>query len=270
MQILAKVATLITMIGFFIKKAFFDGWDNLISLVVLNLGFLLVIAALFGALELLAISTLGGIVVIVVVIALYSFYLGAVSYQTKEYAWYTRPGFAHFWGAFRSLWRHSLLYTGLSLVIFALTVFVIPFYFSYNNFFGLVVSVFLFWLALLLVLALFYFYPLAVQMPQDKPLKSLRKSFILLVDNLGFTLFLALYKLFNLLVSILFATLIPGVGGLQLSGQIALKLLLFKYDYLEENPEANRKKIPWEALLFDEREKVGPRSFKGMIFPWKE
>ncbi len=258
------------MIGFFIKKAFFDGWDNLISLVIINLGFLLVIAALYGALELLAVSTIGGTILIVVVIALYSFYLAGVAYQTKEYAWYTRPGFSHFFGAFKALWRHSLLYTLVSLIVFTLATFVIPFYFSYNTFFGLIVGVFLFWLALILVLALFYFYPLAVQMPQDKPLKSFRKSFILVADNLGFTLFFALYKLFNLVISIFFATLIPGVGGMQLSGQIALKLLLFKYDYLEENPDANRKKIPWKALLMEESEKVGPRSLKGMIFPWKD
>jgi len=52
--------------------------------------------------------------------------------------------------------------------------------------------------------------------------------------------------------------------------QAALKLRLKKYDYLEENPEANRKQIPWDALLIDERNKVGPRTFKGMIFPWKD
>ena len=39
------------MTGFFIKKAFFDGWDNLISLVVLNLGYLVVLLTLYGSLE---------------------------------------------------------------------------------------------------------------------------------------------------------------------------------------------------------------------------
>ena len=40
------------MIGFFIKKAFFDGWDNLIGMVIHNLGFLLVMLALMGGLSL--------------------------------------------------------------------------------------------------------------------------------------------------------------------------------------------------------------------------
>jgi hypothetical protein len=43
-----------------------------------------------------------------------------------------------------------------------------------------------------------------------------------------------------------------------------------KYDYLEENPRADRKHIPWETLLREERERVGKRTLKGMIFPWKE
>ena len=37
------------MIGFFIKKAFFDGWDNLIGMVLFNLGYIVAIFALFWA-----------------------------------------------------------------------------------------------------------------------------------------------------------------------------------------------------------------------------
>ena len=56
---------------------------------------------------------------------------------------------------------------------------------------------------------------------------------------------------------------------MQLASQDAMKLLMFKYDYLDENPDADIKHIPWDDLLYDEREKVGPRSLKSMIFPWK-
>jgi hypothetical protein len=57
-----------------------------------------------------------------------------------------------------------------------------------------------------------------------------------------------------------------------------------KYDWLEENakepalageaadPAAKPKRpqIPWDALLIDERERTGTRSFKSFIFPWKD
>ena len=90
------------------------------------------------------------------------------------------------------------------------------------------------------------------------------------IDNPFFTLFLAVYQVINTLLSLLLAFLAPGFTGISLACSVATKLLLFKYDYLEENPEANRKAIPWDDLLYEEREAVGPRSLKGMIFPWKD
>ena len=63
--------------------------------------------------------------------------------------------------------------------------------------------------------------------------------------------------------------IIPGITGMQLAAEDAIRLMMMKYDYLEENPEADRKHIPWEDILYDEKEKVGPRSLKNMIFPWK-
>jgi len=45
---------------------------------------------------------------------------------------------------------------------------------------------------------------------------------------------------------------------------------LAKYDWMEANPEANHKKVPWAVLLAEDMERVGPRSLKGMIFPWKD
>lgn len=258
------------MTGFFIKKAFFDGWDNLISLVVLNLGHLLVLLALYGALELFTISIYGGIAVALVALLLHSFYSGAVSSQVKEYVWYSRPGFSEFKGAFMRIWRHALLHFVINVLLATIFLFIIPFYLSYQSMFAFVIAVLVFWVALALLLAMMYFYALSIQMPDDKPLKTLKKSLVIVADNLGFSLFFGIYHIINLVLSILFATIIPGMAGINLSRQVAAKLLLFKYDYLEANPEANRKHIPWEELLFDEREKVGKRTFKGMIFPWKE
>ena len=62
----------------------------------------------------------------------------------------------------------------------------------------------------------------------------------------------------------------PGPVGVLLYLDEALRLRLLKYDYLEANPEADRKKIPWDALLIDEREKTGDRTLKNFIFPWKD
>ena len=258
------------MTGFFIKKAFFDGWDNLISLVVLNLGYLVVLLTLYASLEVLAVSVFGGVALLALALALHSLYMGAVSSQTKEYVWYNRPGFAAFKDSFKSVWRHAVLHFIIQALLVTILFFVIPFYLSYTSLIAFAIAVLVFWVALAFMLAMMYYYPLAIQMPDDKPLKTLKKSLMVVADNLFFSLFFGIYHIFNLVLTILFATIIPGIAGIQLSRQVATKLLMFKYDYLEEHPETTRKDIPWEELLFDEQEKVGNRTLRGMIFPWKD
>ena len=73
-----------------------------------------------------------------------------------------------------------------------------------------------------------------------------------------------------LVVSFFTALLLPGIATIMLWWNIAFKLRLYKYDWLEQNPGANRRRVPWDALLVEDRERVGKRTLKGMIFPWKE
>ncbi|MHC1692101.1 MAG: hypothetical protein AB9828_03655 [Sphaerochaetaceae bacterium] len=258
------------MIGFFIKKAFFDGWDNLISLVLMNLGFILVLLAVYGALEVTALSTPLGILLVGVALLLNSLYSGVVSFQTKEYAWYQRPGFAGFKTGFLLCWKHALIHFALSAIMLTIVFFVIPFYFAYGSMVPFIVGVLMFWIVVACALALMYFFPLAAQLPDDKPLKTLKKAFMILGDNMLFSLFLGIYTVILLALSVVFATIIPGVAGNALSKQVAMKLLMFKYDCLEANPKTSRKHIPWDELLFEEQEKIGKRTLRGMIFPWKE
>jgi hypothetical protein len=43
---------------------------------------------------------------------------------------------------------------------------------------------------------------------------------------------------------------------------------------LEEHPELKtkkeRKNIPWEELIYEDRETLGPRTFRSFLFPWKD
>ena len=89
------------------------------------------------------------------------------------------------------------------------------------------------------------------------------------IDNTGFSIFLILNNLVSLIISVFLAFMFPGPVGIVLYLDQALRLRLLKYDWLEANPEADRKKIPWDALLIEEREKTGTRSFRNFIFPWK-
>jgi hypothetical protein len=72
-----------------------------------------------------------------------------------------------------------------------------------------------------------------------------------------------------IIISALTAFLIPGPAGILLYLDEALRLRLLKYDWIESHPGEGRR-IPWDALLIDEREKTGTRSFRNFIFPWKD
>ena len=258
------------MTGFFLKKAFFDGWDNLISMVVLNLGYLLILLALLGSMSLIGIQALLGFLALLASTGLFAFYSAGTAASSWAYAKYERPGWEVFKRGIRESWRHALLYWLLLVLDASLILFVIPFYLSYGSIFGTLLSVVLFWAFMGVSFALLYYFPLFQAMHGDRTLKTLKKSFIIVMDNLFFTLFFAVYQIINLLFSLLLAGLAPGFTGMMLASSDAIKLLMYKYDYLEENPDADRKHLPWDELLYEERECVGHRSLKNMIFPWKD
>jgi putative membrane protein len=65
----------------------------------------------------------------------------------------------------------------------------------------------------------------------------------------------------------------PGVSGVILAYNNALRLRMYKYDWLETQSGLSRKdarrRIPWDELLAEDKETLGPRDFKSFIFPWK-
>jgi uncharacterized membrane protein YesL len=118
------------------------------------------------------------------------------------------------------------------------------------------------------VLALQFFFP--VQSRLDKKFgKILKKMFLLFLDNPLFSVGLLVGAVATLALSAFTALLLPGIASILLWWNVALKLRIYKYDYLEKHPDA-RRNIPWDALLVEDRERVGKRTLKGMIFPWKE
>ena len=76
------------------------------------------------------------------------------------------------------------------------------------------------------------------------------------------------------MLSVFLAFLIPGLAGIALAQTNAFRLRLYKYDWLEQHtdltPKEARKHIPGGELIAEDRETLGPRSFKSFIFPWKD
>ncbi|MGA2378765.1 MAG: hypothetical protein ABSG85_05605, partial [Spirochaetia bacterium] len=74
------------MFGFLIKKAFFDMWDNMFRILLMNLGYILVFAFFFLLAPLFASVPALFITVIAVGIALFALYTGVVSRMCSEIA----------------------------------------------------------------------------------------------------------------------------------------------------------------------------------------
>ena len=94
------------------------------------------------------------------------------------------------------------------------------------------------------------------------------------MDNTGFSLFMAFYNLILIALSILPIGFFPSIAGINIAKLNAFRLRMYKYDYLDEHPELKtpreRRNIPWEELIFDDREALGPRKLRSFLFPWKE
>jgi len=257
------------MVGFFIKKSFFDGWDNLFSLMLMNVVFI----AIFGLGAALP-SGLEAPTWLILALGALTLAAGSAWWSVCVHSLNAVADFKAFRIAdIRASFKAAAV-PGLQIGLFLALVFLIvttglPFYLSFGGFLGVLAAGVIFWCGIVVLLALQYYIPLRSRLGGGFK-KNLRKSFLLFLDNPGFSLFLFLYNLATLILSIFTAGLLPGLAGIALASDVALRLRLFKYDWLEANPEANRRKVPWDDLLEEDRELVGKRTFKGMFFPWKD
>ena len=257
------------MIGFLIKKNFFDLWDNLFKACLINLGFLASMAfpvfvpPLFNSVPFIGMGTL-------LIGILWCFvYLSAAALSLKNISDYGSFGFADFFQNLKNIWPVGLISGGMVFLAFILCTIVIPFYLGMESMLGLMLAAVIFWSLVTAALALQFFFTVRFRLSASI-VGTIKKCFIIFFDNPMFCIFTLIHNLFVLVVSAPLAFLVPGPAGVLLFLDEGLRLRLLKYDWLEANPEADRRKIPWDAILIDEREKTGTRSLKNLIFPWKD
>ena len=257
------------MFGFLIKKAFFDLWDNMFRILLMNLGYILVLAIFFLLAPLfLSVPSLF-VATIILGIAVAAVYTGVVSRMCAEISDYKQPGFSDIPRFLRESFGSSLiLAVALGAYVFVVSV-AFQFYGGLKSLAGPLAVALLFWVTVGWLFASQYFFPIQSRLDR-KFRKIFRKTFLVFFDNPMFSVGLFVCATIVLLISFFTALLLPGVSAVLLLWNAAFKLRLYKYDWIEQNPSANRKVIPWDALLVEDRERVGKRTLKGMIFPWKE
>jgi len=257
------------MLAFVIKKTFYDMWDNMIRIILLNLGFLIVACLFFFFLKFLKFNTLlfcmaSGITFVSVI-----WCYGVISRFTLELSNYNLPGFRDIIGYFKETFAAGLFLSLILFVSLLIVVISIPFYMKTRNIAGLAGVSIIFWISVIFFLSLSYYYPV-LGMLGGRPVRILKKCFLIFIDNIGFTIFIAAGIAVIIAISVFLGFIVPGISTAALWVNAGLKIRLYKYDYLEANPGANRRKIPWKSLISEENEILGKRTLKDFIFPARQ
>ena len=242
------------------------------KIVVLNLGFVACTAIpifLPVLADKLFNSTALEIIVVAAGILICSVYLSAAANSIRVISDYSTFSFGDFFKSFKVSWPAGLVMGGFVFLVFIIVSFVLPFYMTMEPpLAGLALSAIIFWTTVFALLSFQYYFTVYARLGSNI-VKSFKKCVLISMDNTGFSIFLILNNIIALIISVFLAFMFPGPIGVLLYIDEAIRLRLLKYDWLEANPDADRKKIPWDALLIEDREKTGTRSFRNFIFPWK-
>jgi hypothetical protein len=241
-------------------------------IILLNLGFLISLA--------IPVFLPGVIPVPAIAIAVFAMgllwcfvYFTAAALSVKAISDYSGFGFADFGNNIKAGWPAGLALGIVVFLLYMMARYTLPFYLGMKSMFGLFLAAVIFWTLVVALLSLQFFFAIRARL-DTKLIKIFKKCFIIFFDNPGFALFTFLHSVITLVLSGITGFLIPGPAGIILFWDEALRLRLMKYDWLEANPEEvpskKRRKIPWDAILIEEREKTGTRSLKNFIFPWKD
>ena len=262
------------MFGFIIKKNFCDGWDNLLSVILVNLVFL------FTGIGLVL---LNGLLAPYPWLALLALIFSAVVLSIEAFAYCDSAAhIANFEGvhildyfkAFPGALKDGALFGLLNAAVFLISSFSIKYYFTeMTSLLGFALGCAIVWIDFFYLLAIQWFIPIRGLMHNNFK-KCLKKCFIILFDNTGFTLLLGIYNLILIALSVVCIGFFPSMSGITIGNTNALRILLYKYDYLEEHPELRTKKerrrIPWNELIREDKEILGPRKLRSFLFPWKD
>ena len=271
------------MIRLFLRKTFYDIWDCFLYSLAFNFA-----VTMLGGAGALAMGHLSSTLAQVAAGAAFFLAGGALltafSLLYGQVSDYRSFSFKDTIAALKESLPTGLRLSALLFLLLLLAAFSVPFYFSMMTLPGILLGCLLLWLILVCLAALQWFLPVYYRL--NKGFRAcLRKSFILFFDNAGFSLFLLAFSLLLLAVSLVLGFLFPGWTAVLIAQQGALRLRMFKYDWMEEEekkaaeagedvavglrPRGRKPRVPWDELLADEDENVGHRTLKSFFMPWK-
>lgn len=275
------------MFGFFFKKNLCDVWDNLFYVVIVNffslvaifLSALMIRFSLFTQLpEWARYPVVFSLFLVSCILVCTIAFAGGEN--AKSICSFNTPRYGKFFRNIISSFKDGIFMGIFIGVVVAIAVVSMPFYFrmwrpsdgSRGSFLWLIFMLVIFWFLFTTFFALQWFLPVRTMMRNGYG-KCLKKCYILFIDNMGFTFGMFFVNFLNTVLTVITFGLFPGMTGIIITNMNALRLRLYKYDWIEVNPgltPEERKNVPWEDLLAKDRKTLGPRSFKTFVFPWKE
>lgn len=278
------------MYGFLFKKNFCDGWDNLFSVVVINVLFLVSMVGIILLSSFVTahsvdsaimtdpifLLTQSGILFLgLFIYNIFSFSFGELAQKIANFEGiHLLDFFKRIPGVLLDAFLFSLLIIVITILsLYSFKFYILDMFLVQQSLKGLFVGALLFWVDLFIILALQWFVPIRSTF-HNKFRKCLKKCFIIFMDNTAFSIIMGVYHLLLIALSILPIGFFPSLAGVSISKHNAFRLRMYKYDYLDEHPELKtpkeRRHIPWEELIYEDREALGPRKLRSFLFPWKE
>ncbi len=258
------------MFRFLIKKWFYDCWDNMLRIVLYNVAFtalILILLFLFRSLfpeNPTSILILVYWIVIGLLFAIVALIIAILSSQMLTIL-KTNPQVQTMLAEGRQYYRSATLLGFAQWLHITLLLIAVPFYSDINMFIASVAIGVLFWVSLAWQMIIQFFFPITMQL-SNSPIQAIKKAAIMFFDNTIFSVGVFCGGIVIILISVVTMFMFPGITGLLLWQQETIYLRLKKYDYLEQN---DNKNIPWHEILTEERERLGHRTLRNFIFPWK-
>ena len=269
------------MLAFFFKKNICDGWDNLFSIIVSNVFTLVLgIAAIFATYCAISVSPLLTTLIAIACSGIVMVPIFAWGANARKIADFNTPSLGTFFRTMRVVWKQALAFGMLLAALCTVASFCINFYLAQQTLglVGLLLAAFVFWFVAISALSLQWFIPFYFLQEDNTFIKCLKKSFIIFFDNPAFSIVVFAHNLALLVLSTVLFFFVPGTSGITLACTNALRLRLYKYDWIENMSKTDpnfagdrkrHKQVPWAELLKEDRETLGPRTLRSFLFPWK-
>jgi len=268
------------MLGFFFKKNFCDIWDNMFFLILSNIIPVTVIAAsYYGIMFASKVNPYLPNLVFILCSGFLMTVLFAWGANARKLADFNTAGWGLFLRSLKSTFFTGFFFGALIAALLLVARNAFSFYFigmyGHNgNMMGMLFAALIGWFLLVVIMSFQWFVPLYFLQEQNGFMKCLKKSFIIFFDNASFSFVMLLNNCLLLALSIFTFGFIPGLNGITLSNTNALRLRLYKYDWLEEHEEYlndrdKRNEVPWGELIARDKESLGSRNLGSFLFPWK-